>query len=129
MKTLFGILFCLICLIAGWLTVGWLFFSSSKISSSNVSAQWKFAYQYSESLKTIARQACVADQAVSQSEGGEERTQRRSQALAVKQNYARVQAEYDAAVKNAFEAKYVRPADVTAEAPSLVQMQMRVCGQ
>ena len=129
MKTVFGILFCLMCLLAGWLTVDWMFFSTSKISSSNVSAQWKFAYQYSESLKTIARQACVADQAVSQSEGSEERTQRRSQALAIKQNYARVQAEYDAALKNAFEAKYVRPADVPAEAPSLVQMRMQVCGK
>jgi hypothetical protein len=49
----------------------------------------------------------------------DERTQRVTQEIAQEQNFARIAANYNAAMRNAFAAKYVRPSDLPAEAPPL----------
>ncbi|MFA5185624.1 MAG: hypothetical protein WC551_03995 [Patescibacteria group bacterium] len=97
-------------------------------SAENVQKQFAFAYQYDESLQAVARQVCSAEKGVAESSSDVERTQRRSQALAFEQNYARIEAEFNAKLRNAFEAKYVAPSDVPKRAPTLTEMKVKVCG-
>lgn len=108
---------------------GWAAVPAQVASAENVQKQWAFAYQYDESLQAAARQVCSAEKGVAESSSDAERTQRRSQALAYEQNYARIEAEFNAKLRNAFEAKYVAPSDVPKRAPTLVEMKAKVCGQ
>lgn len=99
------------------------------LSPENVRKQWAFAYQYDESLQSAARQVCLTEQALAGASSEEEKTQRRSQLLAYQQNYTRIQADYNSKLRNAFEAKWVKPDDVPQKAPELVAMKQRVCGK
>ncbi len=85
----------------------------------NVREQWRFAYEYNESLSAIQDQYCTASRAVADSVDAEERSQRSSQRIAIENNYNRVKAQYDARLRNAFEAGLVAPADVPRRAPEL----------
>jgi hypothetical protein len=96
------------------------------LSPENVRAQWAFAYTYEESLAASARQVCVAEAAVKAATTDAEGSARRSQLFAIQQNYARIEGEYNAKLRNAFEAKLVRPDDVPTIAPTLAQMRVRV---
>jgi len=107
---------------------GWAAVPAQVTSAENVQKQWAFAYQYDESLQAAARQVCSAEKGVAESSSDMERTQRRSQALAYEQNYARIEAEFNAKLRNAFEAKYVAPSDVPKRAPTLTEMKAKVCG-
>lgn len=111
----------LIALVFGWV-FGWIAVPFQTTSASNVREQWGFAYRYEASLQASARNVCSARTAVAQATSDEERVQRRSQAMAYELNYSRIQSEYDGRLRNAFEAKLVRPRDVPAEAPDLDQM-------
>ena len=105
----------------------WLFVPAQIVSVENVREQWRFAYQYDESLKAIAQQICSTSKAVTEAESSEEKSQRRSQLIATEQNYARVEAEYNAKLRNAFEAKWVKPADVPNKAPTMKENVATVC--
>ncbi len=107
--------------------LGWVAVPLQVTSSENVQKQWAFAYQDEESLRASAAQYCSAKKAVEIATSDNEKSQRRSQQLAIEQNYARIQAEYDAKLRNAFEAKLVRPADVPARAATLSDMVMQTC--
>jgi len=107
--------------------LGWVALPFSKVSVDNVEKQWAFAYQYDESLQATARNVCSADKALSQAQGSDEQTQRRTEVMAYEQNYQRLQAEYNQKLRNAFETKYVRPNDVPNRAPELADMKLRVC--
>ena len=107
--------------------VGWMSTGAGLISADNVAKQWAFAYQYEESLKSEALQICNAEKALAASTNVAEQTQRRSQVLAMKNNYHRIAQEFDARLRNAFEAKLVAPPDVVREAPSLSDMAEVVC--
>lgn len=104
----------------------WLAQPAQILSPENVRAQWAFAYTYEESLAASARQVCIAEAAVKTATTDTEATARRSQLIAIQQNYARIEGEYNAKLRNAFEAKLVRPDDVPAIAPTLTQMRTRV---
>lgn len=99
--------------IAGWCAVPFKVFSAD-----NVQDQWQFAYTYDESLSAIARQGCAVERLELEAATETERSQRRTQLLAIQQNYARVAGEYNARLRNAFEARLVRPPDVPEIAPS-----------
>lgn len=107
--------------------LGWVAVPFRVTSSENVQKQWTFAYQYEEALRASAAQYCSAKKAVESATSDNEKSQRRSQQLAIEQNYARIQAEYDAKLRNAFEAKLVRPADVPARAATLSDMVLQTC--
>jgi len=111
----------------GW-AFGWFVTPLEITSAENVRKQWAFAYQYDESLKAAAMQVCSMERAVKEAQVSEERMQRQSQLLAFQQNYVRIEAEYNAKLRNAFEAKMVKPADVPNKAPSLDTLKREVCG-
>lgn len=110
----------------GWV-LKWLFLPAQVVSVENVREQWRFAYQYDESLKAIAQQICSTSKAVTNAESSEEKSQRRSQLIALEQNYARVEAEYNSKLRNAFEAKLVRPSDVPERAPTMKENVSQSC--
>lgn len=122
-----GVVVAVIALTAASLALGWFGTAAHVISPQNVTSQWQFAYDYDRSLTAIAGQVCVAKQAVASASTTDERTQRESQLLAITNNYLRVEAEYDARLANAFEAKLVRPSDVPAQAPTLAQATAETC--
>lgn len=93
----------------------------------NVKEQWRFAYEGEESLRTAARIVCKAEQDEAAATSDNERIQRASARIAYEQNYYRIQADYDARMRNAFEAKLVKPDDVVSPAPSLEQMKAQEC--
>lgn len=98
---------------------GWISLPAKVFGVENVREQWRFAYEYNESLSAIQGQFCTAQRAVAESVDDAERSQRTTQRIAIENNYNRVQAQYDAKLKNAFEAKLVRPGDVPEKAPDL----------
>lgn len=107
--------------------LGWLFAPLDVTSVENVRKQWAFVYQFDESLQATAKQVCSAERAAKETKGDEERIQRQSQALAFEQNYARIEAEYNAKLRDAFQAKYVKPSDVPSKAPTLDEIKPQVC--
>lgn len=110
----------------GW-GLGWLSVPFQTTSAQNVREQWKFAYQFDEDLQAQARNACIAEKAYNEAPAGDVKTQRQTQLIANEQNYNRIAADYDARLRNAFEAKLVRPSDVPDKAPTLAEMKRRVC--
>lgn len=120
-KTTLIIILCFVVLLVISWAAGWITMPFQTTSVQNVKQQWAFAYQYDESLKAIAQQV-VNTQKLVDSSTGDTKTQRETQLLAYQNNYARVKAEYDAKLKNAFEAKWVKPSDVPDIAPTLEEM-------
>lgn len=105
----------------------WLSVPGQVVSPENVRAQWAFAYQYEESLRASALQVCQTEKALNSATSDSEKSQRRSQLLAFEQNYTRIQATYDGRLRDAFQAKLVKPVDVPDRAPTLEQNKARVC--
>lgn len=124
-----GIFLAIIAAMAISWSLGWIAVPASIISAQNVREQWRFAYEYDESLQSAARKVCAAEKAVQDSISDEEKIQRRSHALALEQNYARIQAEFNARLRDAFQAKLVAPSDVPQRAPELHMMKNQVCAQ
>jgi hypothetical protein len=110
------LIFGLIALGLGWFKAG-----SDIISPKNVKNQYEFAYSYNETLKGIAQNVCNAEQAVKDETDPAAKTERRSQLLAQQSLYQTREREYDAALENAFKAKYVKPGDVPNRAPTLAE--------
>lgn len=121
-----GTVLLIVLAIFSW-TFGWFTLPLEVTSKQNVKKQWSFVYQYDEGLKAAARKVCSAQKVLNESETTNERQQRRSHLLALEQNYARIQAEYNAKLRNAFEAKYVAPNDVPKTAPELGATLKEVC--
>lgn len=96
-------------------------------SPENVRKQWDFAYQYRESLNAVAQQICGAERMLAKATSEVEATQRRSQQMAYEQNYAKIAAEYNARMRNAFQAGLVAPSDVPKQAPDLLTIKLQVC--
>ena len=93
----------------------------------NVREQWRFAYDYEESLGALASNHCSLQRQVDAETNPDTRDQRVSQLLAVEQNYHRVAAEYDAALRDKFRAGLVAPPDVPDRAPTLEGKEAEVC--
>jgi hypothetical protein len=96
----------------------WVNAGKEVVSPENVKEQWAFAYGFDESLGATARNWCSAKQAENLAVG-DAKDQRISQRLAQENLYSANAAKYDAALKNAFEAKLVKPSDVPTKAPTL----------
>jgi len=116
-------------LVVGRFAFGWFTAPVQIYSIENVREQWRFAYDYDESLKAAAQQVCIAEKAVQDASSDNEKSQRRSQQMAYETNYTRIEADFNARLRNAFEAKLVKPADVPDKAPSLSEMKKRVCNK
>ncbi len=117
----FVLIICIVGIVGGVLSFafGWFGEAKRQISPTNVKAQWQFAYDYDRALDSIARQVCDANMAYVTEPDPAIKSARQSQLLAQKNNYARVEAQYDARLADAFRAKYIRPHDVPAQAPTL----------
>lgn len=113
-------------LVLSW-ALGWIGAAKQVVSVDNVRTQYAEAYKNYNSLKAIAANSCAADKALEAATDPSERIQRVTQATAQTQNYARVSALYDAAMQNAFVAKYVKPGDLPDQAPSLTEMKRSAC--
>ena len=111
----------------GIFLVRWALVPTEVYSPENVSKQWAFAYEYSEKLKMGAVQVCIAEKAVAAATTDNEAAQRRSQLMAYEQNYARMWADYNARLKNNFEAGLVAPSDVPDKAPTLEESKKAYC--
>lgn len=105
-------------LLAAW-GLGWVAVPGQVAGAGNVRVQYAEAYKANESLKAISANVCSARALVAASTSDSERTQRQTQAIAQEQNYQRVAAQYNARMADAFQAKYVAPADLPKTAPEL----------
>lgn len=106
--------------------LGWVFrwgkAATDVVGPENVKAQWQFAYDYDESLRASASNWCtLRKQEVQAGKIGDRdaMNQRGSQRIATEQLYERNKAEYDARLRDAFRAKWVKPTDVPTKAPTL----------
>jgi type II secretory pathway pseudopilin PulG len=127
MRVFLTIVVAMLVIVVASFVFGWITMPFQVASVQNVQGQYAFAYTYSESLKAEAQQVCTAEKGVANASSPDEKTQRESQLEVLQMNYSRIQAEYNAKLRDAFEAKYVRPSDVPATAPSLNEMKLRVC--
>lgn len=99
---------------AGWFRAG-----VEVISPENVKAQYQFGYSYDRGMVALAGTWCSAKQAETTETNPDYKAQRASQTLAYGNQYRSVEAQYDAAMANAFQAKHVKPADLPLVAPTL----------
>lgn len=123
---LWGGLIVIVLVVIAW-GLGWLFLPGQVVSPQNVREQWRFAYEYDEKLQAAAVQVCATEKALNSATSDNERQQRRSQLLAYEQNYAKIKAEFDARLRDAFQAKLVAPADIPREASTLDAMKRQAC--
>lgn len=119
-KIVAAVVVALIVACAGSFVFRWLNTGANVISPENVTQQWQFAYEYDRSLTAIAQNWCTA-KTVEDQATGDAKDQRVSQRVAQENLYRAKEAQYDAALANAFKAKLVRPPDVPAQAPTLEQ--------
>lgn len=102
----------------GWV-LGWFAVPAQITSPQNVRAQWQWAYNTEEDLKASARNYCAAAVAYEQTTNEFYKEQRYSQVLVQEQNYNRIASDYNARLRNAFEAGLVAPPDVMPRAGAL----------
>jgi len=107
--------------------MGWLAVPGQVVSPQNVRVQWAWAYDTEESLGAAAIQYCAAVAALDASGTEFAREQRQTQVTFMEQNYARIAAEYNGRMRDAFRAGLVAPPDVRDRAISLEDMVLQVC--
>lgn len=117
-----SLLFGVIGFAADWFNTG-----AKVVSPENVKKQWQFAYDYDASLTAISQQWCTAKSAENAETNSDYKSQRITQRIAVENNYARVAAEYNGRLKDAFRAKLVKPSDVPDQAPPLAEQTGVIC--
>jgi hypothetical protein len=97
---------------------GWFGAGANVVSAGNVREQFRDGYTNYESLNAIAANYCSAQSALAATTEPSERSQRITQVAAQEQNYNRVAANYNAAMRDAFRAKFVKPGDLPETAPT-----------
>ena len=107
---------------------GWMTNPLAVHGVENVKAQYQRLYDDDNAMKALATQHCVAMTATAQETDPQTKTQRMSQQLAITNNYARIQGEYNALMADAFRAKRVAPSDLPNPAPTLQERERTVCG-
>lgn len=124
------VIFVLVIALAGctW-ALNWALTPFRILSVEHVEKEWTFAYTDIKALEQTAQMVCDAEDAVTNAINDNERVQRNTQLIALKNNYNRVKAEYDKELANRFAAGIVAPADVPRVAPTLDEMKQRVCGR
>jgi hypothetical protein len=116
-----------IVLLALSFALGWIAWPFDLGSRQNVEEQFRTGYELNESLQGTAQAVCTTEKAFNSETDANLKSQRQSQLLAYETNYARLSADYDAWSRNIFEGGIVRPADLSARAPSLSEMKTQVC--
>jgi hypothetical protein len=106
---------------------GWFNQGARIINPENIHQTWNFAYEYRQSMDATAANVCGERKALEASNSPEEKTARNSQILAYSQNYARIEAQYDAKFRNLLEGKLIKPNDLEYPAPTLEQDILQVC--
>jgi preprotein translocase subunit SecF len=109
------------------LGLGWFSAGTDVVSAKNVKAQWAEAYKANEALTASVANVCSAKALVAASTSDAERIQRQSQQAAYEMNYARIASDYDAQVRDAFRAKFVKPGDLPARSPTLASQVEMTC--
>ena len=107
-------------------TLSWLLSILGIFSFSNLNTQWKDGYQEYEALVAGAKEVCAMEEILKTSPESDKST-RQTQRIVLKQNYARIAANYDAAAKNALGRKLLMPADLPGIAPSLKALRLKFC--
>ena len=100
-------------------------------SVQNISTQYDHLYTLHNSLQAIAGNVCDAEKAEAEASTPAAKDARASQTIGQRNNYRRVQEDYDQAADNAFKAGVVgRPADLPRNAENLDDMkrQVQACG-
>lgn len=121
MKVFFiGLLAVIGLIVLGW-GLGWFNKGAEITSARHVEEQWGKAYTAHNSLKATAANVCSARAAAENEADPWIRPQRQTQVIAQEQNYARVAAQYDAAMSDAFQTKLIKPGDLPEQAPTLAQ--------
>lgn len=108
--------------IIGHFAFGWFQAGVDIVSPTNVKAQYARAYTNYESMKATAGNVCAAQKLVATETNPSIKAQRQDQLLAYQATYRSIQANYDEAYDNAFEAAHVGPSDLPRPAPGLDQM-------
>ena len=113
-----SVVFSLLGLALGWFNAG-----VEVVSPTNVKAQFAHAYTNYEALEATAVNVDTARSALCDTtQGTNAWDQRYTQFTAQVNNYQRIQADYEAAYDNAFQAKHVGPRDLPQDAPTLSAM-------
>lgn len=108
------------------LPLGWFNKAADVVSPQNVEAQYRAAYDNMEAMEAAATQWCSFKHAEDDATDPTVKEQRASQRLAVETNFPRIRALYNAAMEDAFRAKYVKPLDLPDDAPTLDQVVARL---
>lgn len=104
-------------LVGGWINAG-----GDIISAENKKTQNRALYEGWEALQAAAINACAAENAPDT-----ESTLIEDPAFAYAAQYRRIAVEYNRRWNDIFEAKIVGPRDIPQEAPSLKELQARLC--
>ena len=121
MKTIGIIIAAIVVLGLVGLGLGWFGAGTRVVSAENVREQFRDGYTNHETLTAIAANYCSAQTALNATTDPSERTQRVTQVAAQEQNFNRVSATYNAAMADAFRAKFVKPADLPERAPTFAE--------
>lgn len=121
-KWILLVVVCLFLVSGIWfVAIRWLQQPAEIISPENVRRQWEFAYNLEEDLWAQARIYCAAQEALALTDLGDQNAvnQRITHITVAEQNYSRMVSDYNARLRNLFEAGVVKPPDVVERAPSL----------
>lgn len=127
MKTLGFLILAVVAFVLIGLGFGWIGTSADVVSAKNVKAQWAEAYKSNEALTASVANICSIKALVAASTSDAERIQRQSQQSAYEMNYARIASDYDAQVRDAFRAKFIKPGDLPDRSPTLASQIAVTC--
>lgn len=119
------ILVVLVLVPVGW-GLGWYATPFQVTSTQNVREQFQFGYKYYTAMEAGAQQVCMFEKDLD-TLSGNARQQRQDQLLAIQTTYTQNAAAYNAAMEDAFRAKFVKPADLPDRAPPLNDMKRQAC--
>jgi len=109
---------------------GWVSGETNLRSFSHVRQTYRQGFDDARALDNIARNACLAKQAVADARKRGDSTavdQRESQLLAQEQRYNAVKGEYDAYMQDHFRGKLIHPRGLPIPYPTLERKMAEVC--
>lgn len=104
---------------------GWIGAATDVISPNNVRAQYHTIIQSYNALEAQAENVCGAEDAAETGRSGP--TFIEDPALAYKATYRKIAVKYNTAQENFFEAKIAGPGGYPTRAPTLKEMEAKVC--
>lgn len=92
-------------------------------SPQNIRVQFSTGFSYWESLVEVSMQHCNHQGLIKEAETTNERIQRRTQLVAIADQYERVKRQYDAWAEDVFRGEFVGPTVLPEAAPNLDKIQ------